>query len=178
MFWILLIVIFIILLILFLPIPLKFTLSYSKGICEIKLYKKLIFSNADSFKENKKSKSNNKVSKESPKKLSYRLLIDHLRSNKFKPWIKFNYEMEYSLDDSAITAIAYGLLYNLNPIFIMLLQNFFTIKKFDFNITPKFKDIIEVNINIKSIIYFNVFQILMIFYYTKKSYILSEEVPL
>lgn len=167
MFWILLSIFLITLLI---PIPLKFDITFINGILEFKVYNKLIYSNSTNIKKNNNKPTKSKFKKESPKKLSYKLLVDHLHKNIFKPWIKFYCKIDYSLEDSATTAISYGLLYNLNPILYSLLNVFFSIKAFNFVITPHFKDITEVDIKLKSIVFFNLYQAIIIFYYTKKSY--------
>lgn len=163
----------ILLIILFIPIPLKFTFSYKEQIFNFKIYNKTVFSNRPSFKKaNKKKKSKKeKTTTSKPARLSYSLLIEHLQRNIFKPWIKFNYNMEYCFNDSAFTAISYGLLYNMDPIVYLLLQNFFSVKAYTVNIVPNFKNIFEVEVDTKAIIFFNIFQVLTIFYYTKKSYI-------
>ena len=167
MFWIVLLVI--LLGILFLPIPLKLTLTLKDNCFELKIYNKLIYTNKKVKTKENKTKSNKDYFNPT-KQISYKALINYLQRNIFKPWIKLNFDFEYSLDDASFTAITYGLLYNFNPILYCLIKKFFSLRSYSFSLIPQFKNVLYLNLKINSIIFFNIFQVILILYYTKKSY--------
>ncbi|GAB6170286.1 hypothetical protein JCM1393_27460 [Clostridium carnis] len=196
-----LLLIFSILLLLFLiPIPLKITIIVDKNYYALKLFKLTIFSpdkgignkylsriisNVNNNRKNKssskdiKSESNTSTpnsKKLKAKKLSLKLFYLKITQNKFKPGFLLKGDLYFDLEDSAYTAISYGLLCNLNPLIIFFIDKIFSIKEFDLKIHPLFKGSNLLKFNITSIFYTNIAQIIYILYLTYKSYIKIEEV--
>lgn len=171
--------------VLLIPIPIKATFNIENTNFIVKIYNKTLLSNetirnrkSTEKKPISKKKDKGKLKKDSSKKFSIQLLLHNLRKNIFKPWLRFNFKCEYCLDDAATTAISYGLLYNINPILYILFSSFFKLSKFDIALTPRFSNTLELKANSKVILIFNLFQVLLIFYYIKKSYIkIKKEVP-
>ena len=96
-------------------------------------------------------------------------LYINLKRNKFKPSIRFSSNSIYSLGDASRTAICLGLFYNINPILLYIFSILFKVKllKTDFN--PIFKDELLFELTIRSIITFNLAQIIHILFIIYKS---------
>ena len=155
-----LIIIVVIVLIFFIPIPLSFHLYISKDKFYIKFYSLNLLSNEDGIirnlinkkklnkleeKKTKKTIENNDDNDSSNKKvkskeISLKKLYNNLIHNKFKPTLNFNSTTIYSLGDAANTAIAFGLLYNLNPLLLNIFSIIFKVKKYKNDFKPVFKD--------------------------------------
>lgn len=183
------IIIVVLLLILFMPISLKFNIYFSKDKYYIKLYNINLLSNddgiiksfinknniKDKFEDYKKnnSKSENKNISENKEEIDKKILFEKiyktLKKNKFKPAFKFDSNIVYSLGDASITAISFGLFYNINPILINLFSVLFKVKLFKNDFKPIFKDEILFELTISSIITFNLVQIIYIFFIIYKS---------
>lgn len=174
--------------ILFIPIPLKFNLHYSKDRYYIKFYNINIISNDDGILKKFLNKKDNiiKESKINYSKTKDDIEIDYkgknlnlkpflktlyinLKRNKFKPSIRFSSNSIYSLGDASRTAICLGLFYNINPILLYIFSILFKVKllKTDFN--PIFKDELLFELTIRSIITFNLAQIIYILFIIYKS---------
>ena len=174
--------------ILFIPIPLKFNLHYSKDRYYIKFYNINIISNDDGILKKFLNKKDNiiKESKINYSKTKDDIEIDYkgknlnlkpflktlyinLKRNKFKPSIRFSNNSSYSLGDASRTAICLGLFYNINPILLYIFSILFKVKllKTDFN--PIFKDELLFELTIRSIINFNLAQIIYILFIIYKS---------
>lgn len=174
--------------ILFIPIPLKFNLHYSKDRYYIKFYNINIISNDDGILKKFLNKKDNiiKESKINYSKTKDDIEIDYkgknlnlkpflktlyinLKRNKFKPSIRFSNNSSYSLGDASRTAICLGLFYNINPILLYIFSILFKVKllKTDFN--PIFKDELLFELTIRSIITFNLAQIIYILFIIYKS---------
>ena len=174
--------------ILFIPIPLKFNLHYSKDRYYIKFYNINIISNDDGILKKFLNKKDNiiKESKINYSKTKDDIEIDYkgknlnlkpflktlyinLKRNKFKPSIRFSSNSSYSLGDDSRTAICLGLFYNINPILLYIFSILFKVKllKTDFN--PIFKDELLFELTIRSIITFNLAQIIYILFIIYKS---------
>lgn len=173
-----LILLFFILLII-IPIPLKIQIIYKDSIFKVNIFKYELFS-SDSGIKNKylyKFINKKKVNKDlnitnskhhKKKKLCLKKLYKNLSNNKFRPYLKLNGFLNFGIDDAAFCAIIYGLLCNLPFLLQVLLSSFFSLKKLDFEITPKF-NVNTVSFGITSIFYFNIANIIYIFYLVYKS---------
>lgn len=154
-------IIVIILVLSFLPIPFKIKVYFSNDEIYIKLYRFTVL--RKSFKnpnitnvktettEIKKTrvKKHNIISPLSIKgNLKLISLIDKI---KFKPKIYIDGFLNYSLNDAAITAISYGAINSSLPILIRVINILFHIEKFNFPITPMFKDKLIYNSEINCI---------------------------
>ena len=183
-----LIIFIVLILILFIPIPLKFKAHYSKDRYYIKFYNINIISNDDGILKKFLNKKDNiiKESKINYSKTKDDIEIDYkgknlnlkpflktlyinLKRNKFKPSIRFSSNSSYSLGDASRTAICLGLFYNINPILLYIFSILFKVKllKTDFN--PIFKDELLFELTIRSIITFNLAQIIYILFIIYKS---------
>ncbi len=164
------------------PIPLKISIYYSFDNYYIKLYKFTIISKE---KIKKKKQSSNTKSKSHKKKkdslnifdiIHKKYLIQKLYNSKFKPKINLKGNLDYSLNDSAHTAITYGLLSQFTPIFYFVLSIPYKINKFKFNINPLFEDKFLVKFEISSIIFISIVKIIYVLIIIFKSVLYSEEV--
>lgn len=159
----------ILLVLLIVPIPIKFKATFKKGLYSISIYNIILFSNNDGIarrflkKKDLNAKDNLNKGKDKVKsknKINFRKLYSSLNNNKFKPKLKFNADIDYSLNDAANTALLYGLLCNLNPVLYKVFSVIFAIKHIKLNIVPKFKDMILLEFSINSIITLNLAQII------------------
>ncbi|SFU45214.1 Protein of unknown function [Clostridium sp. DSM 8431] len=140
-------ILFFIFVILILPIPFKLKISLSKERIIIKLYRFTILNKAFDFNEliaKKKSSRKNKEKKQSyfqSLTLKNNLkLIYSLERNILKPHISIDGFFKYSLEDSALTAISFGVLQSFAPSIIYIFNILFKIKKINIPITPIFED--------------------------------------
>lgn len=180
----LLLILLVILLIIIFPIPLKVEIKYSNEDFIIKLFRFTIFSSQNGLKNkylkrflNKKSTKIKKSKKNRyKKKISFKKLYRNISSNKFKPLIKVKGFLNYGLDDAAYCALLYGLLCNLPNIFKFSLDKIFKVKGLLFDINPKFNTI-TLSFGITSIFYFNLANIIYIFYLILKSMEIKEVAP-
>lgn len=164
----LLIIFFIILAILLLPIPLKITLSFSGKKAIIKIYNKEINITKRLKKKIKKAsvKANDKIEEEIIHKdlvnpHNTKKIIRLLRKNKYKLSLKMKVNINYSLDDAAYTAFAYGLLHQLLSFVAASLGLFFNLKDFKSNIKPSYNKF-YLNFEITSIIFINLAKVIYI----------------
>lgn len=164
----------VILLVIFIPIPIKFNIYYSGINYYIKLYGITIISpkkvkkRKKLFIKNKQKITNKKFnflkfSKDIDfKSLEYRALISKLYHSKFKPILKMNLFIDYSLNDAARTAIFYGVLCQTPPIIYILLNIIFKLSKYNFKINPIFEDKFFLKIETSSIFFISFANIIYI----------------
>ena len=186
----LILILLIILLIIIFPIPLKIKIEYSNEDFTLKLFRFIIFSSKNSIKnkylksflnklptkikKNKESKSHK--NNRNKKRISFKKLYYNINSNKFKPLIKVKGFLTYGLDDAAYCALLYGLLCNLPNIVYFSLDKIFKVKGLIFDINPKFNTV-TLSFGITSIFYFNIANIIYIFYLVLKSMENKEVAP-
>ncbi|WP_422388190.1 DUF2953 domain-containing protein [Clostridium baratii] len=162
---------------------------YSNNNYYIKVYNFNIISS-------KKSKKINKYVNRKLNKLIYRTSIDNgnidfnfyklfskkfifnLKRNRYKPKIKFNGELSYSLFDSFNTAIFYGILSTLFSFIYCGLNIPFKVKKSKLNIKPVFKDTFSINFYCKSIIFLSLGKVIYMLVIFLKTYLQVKEVTL
>lgn len=162
-------------LLMFIPIPIKFDISYSNKNYYIKIYN-INISNKLNFKKSNNNKKEKPSKKNSfSKKITPQILLKAFNNNKFKPFLYLKGDFSYSFNDSAITAITYGLLSSLFPLLYKAINILFKICKFSLPIKPLFKNELLVNFKIKSIIFFSLAQIIYIFFLILKQIIYEEE---
>lgn len=191
-------ILILIILLIFIRVPLKVTihidkndyylkffnfiiLSPNKGIGN-KLIKKYFKKKAD--KDNESSLSDDEeTSPNTPKnkkpkrrKLSITKLYKNITYNRFKPRFKLNGNVNYGLDDAAITAISYGIISNIIPLLIIILSKPFNLKDFNLNINPHFTGDKIFNFTITSILYVSFANIIYMLYLTVISFTKIEEV--
>ena len=169
----------IILLILFLPIPIKFSIYYNKQNYYIRLYKFTILKKQEKqrVEHNKKVADKKEVKKLKKKKTSKNFfrrsfdpkkIIRALDRNKFKPTLRVEGSLSYSLNDASKTAISYGVISATMPLILRVIKILFKSKKFKFPITPQFKDEFLVIFDIKSIIFLSLAQIIYMLFLIAK----------
>lgn len=182
----------IILIIIFLvPIPIKISIFYSDKDYYIKLYKYKIISKLNREKKHKVlNKLKNIINDIDKKSLNetlknyylskdlFKILIRNLNKSKFKPTIKLNGFLNYSLGDSYNTAIFYGVIASISPFIYKILIVFFNVKKSKFSLNPIFKDTKILTFNYKSIIFISLGQIIYILMLFIKSILKAKEVSL
>lgn len=175
----------IILLILLLPIPIKVSICYSKENYYIKLYKFTILKNhTENWVENNKKKINQKKVTKKKKNSNFfftrsfdpKKILKALDRNKFKPTLRLEGSLSYSLNDAAKTAISYGAISATMPLILRIITVLFKSKKFKFPITPQFKDDFIVNFDIKSIIFLSLAQIIYMLFLIAKGSVPKKEV--
>lgn len=186
--------------IILITLPIKLTLHISKNYFYIKFYNILLFSpekgvinkllkklsNKNSSKDiktpnsqkmNSKSKRHNPFLKKiKEKKLSIIKLYRNLTNNKFKPRLIFISDIDFELEDAAITAISYGIASNLIPLLYCNFSKLFKVKNFALKINPHFTGKNLLNFTITSIISFNIVQIIYILVLIIKSFENKKEV--
>jgi hypothetical protein len=186
----LLLILLVILLIVIFPIPLKIEIKYSNEDFILKLFKHTIFSSKNGVKNkylkrflkkkpikiNKNKDYKNHKKSRDKKKISFKKLYKNITSNKFKPLIKVKGFLTYGLDDAAYCALLYGLLSNLPGIFNFSLDKIFKVRGIIFDINPKFNTV-TLSFGITSIFYFNLANIIYIFYLILKSREFKEVAP-
>lgn len=171
---------FIILLILFVPLPLKTSICYCVENYYIKLYKYEILSKNKSLREKgtvKKAKKNKNKSTSSilrNKKLMFKLICT-ISKNKFKPILKINGTVSYSLKSHEMTAISYGIISAIIPFIYKSLGITFKIKKFSLPISPIFKELFYLKLQIEGIIFISFGQIIYMLFLILKT-IINERV--
>lgn len=197
---VILLVFLLLLFILLVPIRVKLTLHFSKGYYYIKFYNILLFSPnkgvINKLLKKLSIKNSAKVSNEQnskkfrfiPKRyapshkevnlknLSIIKLYKNLSTNKFKPKFRLKGDVNFELEDAAITAIAYGIASNSIPLLYFSFSRILKVKNFSLQINPHFTGKNLFNITITSIISFNIAQIIYILLLTTKSFENKREV--
>lgn len=188
---ILILLLSIIFIIFLIPLPIKVSIFYSNKDYYIKLYKYEIISKGNRDKTHKfmkkmysfantcrTSKFKEKFSEIIFSKNFSKIIVCKLKKNKYKPKLKFNGYLNYSLGDSDDTALFYGVISSFAPFLYRFLCLFFRIKKSNLSINPIFKDSKFINLNYKSIIFISLGQIIYICIIFIKSILKSKEVSL
>ena len=170
-----------ILLILFIPIPIKINIYYSRVNYYVKLYgftiisRRKIENRKKTIKKDKsalKDKANDFYKKINFKSLEYKTLILKLYSSKFKPLLKIDLFLDYSLNDAARTAIFYGVLCQTPPLIYFLLNILFNLRKFNLKINPVFEDKFFLKIETSSIFFLSfaniIYIIIILFRFIKR----------
>ena len=186
-----LIIFVVIVLILFMPIPLHFHFYFAKDRFYLKIYNINLLSddgglirkflikekirrdkrkNIDETVNNHKDDNDSSNKKAKSRELSLKKLYYNLNHNKFKPTLKFDSNTSYSLGDSSKTAIAFGLLYNINPILLNIFSIIFKVKRYINDFKPIFKDKILLEVKLNCIITFNLAKIIYICFIIIKSF--------
>ena len=174
----------VILLVIFIPIPIRFNIYYSAINYYIKLYGITIISQKKvQKKKNASLKTEPKLKKKKInfsrhfekidfKSLEYKTIIFKLYHSKFKPILRSNLFIDYSLNDAAKTAIFYGVLCQTPPIIYLILSVLFKLNKFNFKVNPIFEDKFFLKIETSSIFFIsfaNIIHIIIILLkFTKK----------
>lgn len=195
-----LLVFLILVFILFLPIPIKLNIHFSKNYFYIKFYNILLFSpeggiinkfieklslknsskdssKANIKKEKLKRKTHNPLTKKlKNKKFSVIKLYRNLNTNKFKPILKVKGDIDFELEDAAITAITYGIACNISPLLYFAFSIIFKVKDLSLQIKPHFTGKNLFNLTTTSIFSFNIAQIIYILVLTIKSFENKKEV--
>ena len=134
-------------LILLFPVPLKITLIYNKGIFTLKLFNKTIIPSEGKKSLRKKEKKPEDYIKtpngEKVSKLKTQDIIDiigFLRDTKVKFTLRTKLYIEYSMDDAALNAVLYGLLYQATSAIYSLLKCFLKVKTFKPIINMKYNE--------------------------------------
>ncbi len=165
-------------LVLLFPIPIKITLIYANEIFTLKIYNKVIIpsktkktkaKNEKKWSDYVKTPNEEKISKLKLKDLKG--IIELFINSKFKFTIRTKFRMDYSIEDAAINAIAYGFLYQITAFISTILNLFFKVKDFTPTINIKynenffkFESTSIIFINIAKIIY----MVIVIFYHLIK----------
>lgn len=147
-----------ILIILFFPFPIILSLKYKeKNLC--------VFFFGVKIYPNKKLKIKSKK-KKPKKKLNtsfyitiFKTLFYKITTNPFKPYLHFNLNIYYGLNDAAKTAILNGVIRSFSPSLYQLFNLIFKTTKYNLNITPIFEKS-TLRIEIKSIIFINIAKII------------------
>ncbi|MGL4569671.1 MAG: DUF2953 domain-containing protein [Clostridium sp.] len=176
------------------PVPIKISMFYSSDNYYLKVYKFEIISKSKFKKENTffKRKLNmvinkykNRSDEESDNttsifasKVFLKKLIYNLNNNTHKPVLKFNGVINYSLGDSAYTAISYGLISTLSSFVYKGLSIFLKVKKSKFDINPIFKDSVGFNFIYSSILFISLGKVIYIFILFLKTFLQFKEVTL
>ena len=170
-------ILIIVFVLLFIPIPLKLNITYSQSNFELKFYNIVLYSKDNGIinkylkkkktKETKntttpkyKSSSNFNKTKKTKAKVKPDIndilhLIKILNNNKFKPKLKIDYKLQYSLNNASSTALLYGAIWNINTLIFNALSIIFKLKYFNPIVQPLFINKFSVNISFSCIISFN-----------------------
>ena len=185
------ILILILLIFLFLPIKIKLAILFYDNTLSIKIFNFKIFPRKEKKKKDisddkkKAEKDNTEKSKESF--LSKRLkkitiakkdLFYNLINNKYKPKLKFDFRLNYSLNDAALTAQSFS---GINTLFYLIsscFNLFFNFKSINTSIEPSFNSDIFINFKFNCILYINFTQIIFIAFILLKNLKLKGGAPL
>lgn len=158
---------FLIIFLLFIPIPLKIYILYKNNKLIIRFYKFSLYPSKDlknmpTTVAKVKEKSKLTVDfKKAFDKHTIKQIFHRFCKSKLKPSLKLDFNLDYGFEDAALTGLSYGLL---NSFFVPLqniLSSLFKIKKLQLNAMPDFNGS-NLNLEIKSIIYINIVQIINI----------------
>lgn len=155
---------------LFIPIPIKIKFTYKNFNFNLYIYnfkinlQKLIKTINKAKKT--KEKKNKPVKIKETDTLSFhdvRYLIHEVNNLKYKPNLKFKFDLDYGLDDAAYTSISFGYLHSLFPVLYYFFSVIFNVKRYKININPKYnKLVLEAavesifSINIAKLIYISI----------------------
>ena len=158
--------------ILFFPIPIVIKFSYVNKTLSLKIWKFNLLKNRDTkklddlkndfFNITSKDKDTNLTEKRKKFTVRYKKLLSRLHKNPFKIKLKLSYNLDYSLEDAAMEAITYGLLWDVNTILVVIFNNFFKFIPIKCVINPNFKNLTFFNFTSKSILSVSLGQIIFI----------------
>lgn len=164
-------------LILLFPVPLKITLIYNKGIFTLKLFNKTVIPTKDKKSEKKKEKKPQEFvetpSGEKVTKFKIQDIIDiirFLKDTKVKFTLRTKLNIEYSIEDAAVNAVVYGLLYQATTTLYSLIKCFFKVKSYKPTIEMKYNEN-YFNVTSTSIIIVNLAKIIYIIVFVYYQYL-------
>lgn len=132
-------IILLIVAIIFIPFPIKLGFTYINNKITVNIYNYKI--NID---REKKRKAKFKIKFE----VNIKEYIQEIKHLHFKASMKTYMDINIGLDDAAKTAELFGFINYFIPVIYIELEKFFKIKKYDYKVTPNFKEsIFEVKIN-------------------------------
>lgn len=173
-------ILFLLLLLIFCPIKFKIKVIGSEKDIKIYYYRFQVFS-LSKFIKAKAKKECKEYCEKSPSEKSFKKnfkehkrllktdyginvtrLIKSLIGNRFKPSLKFSFNLTYSTEDAALTALTYGFIHQILSLLYLIFDSFFNLKKFSKEITPQFNDNNYLSFEIEGIITTNFAQIIYI----------------
>lgn len=152
---------------LFIPMPLKIYILYKNNKLIIRFYKFPIYPSKDLKNistSNAKAKEKSKLTVDLRKvfdKYTIKQIFYRFSKSKLKPSLKLDFNLDYGFEDAALTGLSYGLLNSFFAPLQNILSSLFKIKKLQLNAIPDFNGS-KLNLEIKSIIYINIVQIINI----------------
>lgn len=151
----LLLVVFVLL---FIPIPIKISVKILNNKYYIYVYGKELKMNTKNEKST--NKHHDKKDFKNTLKSAFKF-INRLKEHPFKPTLKLKINLNYGLDDAALTGITYGFFNALFYSFFPILNTIFKIKCFNVDIHPLFNEK-KFYLCATSIIYINIVKIIYI----------------
>lgn len=175
---IIIILLILVILLLVIPIPIKIKLNFINGNLNIRIFNKNL--DLSKSQNKKKVKKNKKYNKNSIfyEPYFYKVFFSKLKKRKFKPKIKINGFINYSLGDAALTAISYGFLSTTSSFLYIFLNIIFNFKNSHIKINPLLQKEANLGINITCIIFISFGHIIHIFILLLISIIRLKEVSL
>ena len=157
--------------ILFFPINLILNLKYDKGLdvqLSIAIFKYKIIT---LYPPKKPFKDRKHKSKRTEYKFSRFLkILTSLRENQSKPSLYTSFYISYQCDDSAETALVYGLFNSVPPLLYGVIKDYFNVKSYKFTIIPTTDKATHFNFSLNSIFKANLGKIIRIFMLFKKNW--------
>lgn len=156
---------FLIIFLLFIPIPLKIYILYKNNKLIIRFYNFSLYPSKDLKNMSltvAKVKEKSKLTVDFRKafdKHTIKQIFHRFCKSKLKPSLKLDFNLDYGFEDAALTGLSYGILNSFFAPFKNILSSLFKIKKFQLNAMPDFNGS-KLNLEIKSIIYINIVQII------------------
>lgn len=152
---------------LFIPMPLKIYILYKNNKLIIRFYKFPLYPSKhlkNISTTNAKAKEKSKLTVDLRKvfdKYTIKQIFYRFSKSKLKPSLKLDFNLDYGFEDAALTGLSYGLLNSFFAPLQNILSSLFKIKKLQLNAIPDFNGS-KLNLEIKSIIYINIVQIINI----------------
>lgn len=144
-------IILIIALFLFIPIPILFEFRYFKNAIHLFLYKKeLTFKKRVPQKVEHEIKDKDYIGKITYYSHFYKDTLISLKRMPLKPKLNLTCNLEYGLEDASETAISFGFFNILPEWFYTIIDKYFVIDRYKFNIKPHYKNYYA-NLYVKSI---------------------------
>ena len=145
------------------PIPISLKLEYVNSTVNIYLYNKKI-DLGKLINKNKKPFASTKLFN------NYYLL----KKSKLKPSINLKLSLKYGFEDAFLTGVSYGLFSIFNLIIYHFINNFFSVKKYNYVVMPIFNKK-TISLKIDSIIFINLVKIIYIcFIFIKNEFTYSK----
>lgn len=148
--------------ILFFPIPIIIDVNYEDNkflffINKIKINKSELINEENVDDKIRKAKRNFNFNR-------FKNILSSLNKNKIKPTISYRLDLDFGLDDAALTGFSYGLVWCVYPLLNYLITAAFNIKKCEVKVTPHFNEKL-LKLNLHSIIITSLAKTLYIFIY-------------